>query len=49
MRYYTSAFQMIIKLMAHVLTSMIRSQKLYSLAELILNLVLKLFELFKSL
>ena len=40
---------MIIKLLAHVLTSMIRSQKLYSLAELILNLILKLFELFKSL
>ena len=39
---------MIIKLLAHVLTSTIRSQKFYSLAELILNLVLKLFELFKS-
>ena len=37
---------MIIKLLAHVLTSMIRLQKLYSLAELIL--ILKLFELFKS-
>ena len=39
---------MIIKLLAHVLTSTIRSQKLYSLVELILNLILKLFELFKS-
>ena len=39
---------MIIQLLAHVLTSTIRSHKLYSLVELILNLVLKLSELFKS-
>ena len=39
---------MVIKLMAHVLASTVRPQKLYFLAELILYLILEFLELFKG-
>src|SRR4051812_3119562 len=49
LRNYSTTFQMVIKLMAHVLASSVRTKKLYFLAELILCFILEFFELFKGL
>src|SRR3954467_4316427 len=48
LRNYSTTFQMVIKLMAHVLASSVRPKKLYFLAELILCFILEFFELFKG-